>query len=548
MALHRSWRLLFGFAITVVAFGSVPAVGASAAAKQPSVHPAAYVPLLNSPAVAARNAGKALSPADLIINMDYNGGPLMPSNTDYMVLWSPGGREAYPDGFISGVERWFKDLAHDSGGNQNTDSVSAQYQDLTGAFARYATTFGGVLVDTQPYPASQCPVNSPVTHCLTDAQIQVELERFVAARRLVKDLSHEYFLMTPPHVETCFSNDPTQFFGGCSAGEVPDSLAFFCAYHSNTTISPFLIYANDPYVPGVQGCDDGNHPNGFWDGQLSGGLSHEQNESVTDPIPNDAWTIGGGSLQGFEVGDVCVGEFGTTLGTHNGAKYNQVINGHFYWYQEEWSNVGATCLQRLAPVGTMPTATMEVTRGHGLTLNFDATGSTAPGGVAEYVWQFNDAFAAQTVAQTTPKISHTFPSAGAYSIGLTVFAHDGLSTGTGGIVATGHSGISRGFTFSPSRPDEGQTVKFNALFATMSAQPVLVNLWEFGDGSVGAGANPTHAYAKPGNYVVTLVQFSGVGSAFPGAGAGPIVTRKITVTGDGGDQSPDPGLPAAVNG
>jgi PKD repeat protein len=164
--------------------------------------------------------------------------------------------------------------------------------------------------------------------------------------------------------------------------------------------------------------------------------------------------------------------------------------------------------------------------------------------VAEYIWQFNDAFAAQTVAQTTPKISHTFPSAGAYSVGLTVFAHDGLSTGTGGIVNTGHSGISRGFTFSPSSPDEGQTIRFNALFATMSAKPVLVNLWEFGDGSVGAGANPTHAYAKAGSYVVTLLQFSGIGSAFPGDGAAPIVTRKITVGGDGGDQSPDSGLPA----
>ncbi|MGA8924084.1 MAG: PKD domain-containing protein [Candidatus Dormiibacterota bacterium] len=251
--------------------------------------------------------------------------------------------------------------------------------------------------------------------------------------------------------------------------------------------------------------------------------------SVSDPIPNDAWTNGAGPNQGFEIGDQCDGVNGNPLGTHNGAMYNQVINGHFYWYQEEWSN-GHTCLQRLAPPGTMPTASFDVTMGNGLTLNFDATGSTAPGGVAEYVWQFNDAFAAQTVEQTTPPISHSFPSAGAYSIGLTVFANDGLSTGAGGIVTTGNSGLSRGFTFSPSHPDARQTVKFDALFATMSAQPVLVNLWEFGDGSVGTGANPTHKYAKPGSYVVTLVQFSGVGSAFPGAGAGPIVTRKITVT------------------
>ena len=529
MGLHRRWSLLIGLAIAVAAIGSLSTVGAAAAAKQPTVRPPAYVPLLHQ-AAAKPNPAAGVIPADLSFNnMDYNGGPVMPSNTDYMVLWSPGGRDAYPGGFISGVERWFKDLAHDSGGSQNTDSVTAQYQDLTGAFARYATTFGGVLVDRAPYPASQCPTNGPVTHCLLDSQIQVELERFVDSRGLTKDLSHEYYLMTPPHVETCFSNDPTQSFGGCSAGEVPSSLAFFCAYHENSAISPLLIYANDPFVPGNPGCDDGNHPNGFWDGQLSGGLSHEQNESVSDPIPNDAWTNGAGPLQGSEIGDVCQGSFGTPLGTHNGAMYNQVINGDFYWYQGEWSNAGHTCLERLAPVTTRPTATFEVTRGEGLTLNFDAKGSTAPGGVAEYVWQFNDAFAAQTIEQTTPTISHTFPSAGAFSIGLTVMAHDGLSTGNGGIVTTGHSGLSRGFTFSPSEPDAGRTVTFKALFATMSAQPVLVNLWEFGDGSVGAGANPTHRYARPGTYVVTLVQFSGVGSAFPGAGAGPIVTRKITV-------------------
>ena len=71
-------------------------------------------------------------------NVDYNGGPVMPSNTDYIVFWSPSGLGAYGPEFVSGLERWFKDLAHDSGGDQNADSVSAQYRDLTGAFARYA--------------------------------------------------------------------------------------------------------------------------------------------------------------------------------------------------------------------------------------------------------------------------------------------------------------------------------------------------------------------------------------------------------------------------
>jgi PKD repeat protein len=144
------------------------------------------------------------------------------------------------------------------------------------------------------------------------------------------------------------------------------------------------------------------------------------------------------------------------------------------------------------------------------------------------VWQFNDIFGAETVEQTTPTITHTFPAAGAYSIGLTILGHNGISTGTGGIVTTGHRGFTRGFTISTSTPTRGQQVKFAAL-TTVSNQPVITYHWEFGDGSIASTGQPTHAYAKAGTYTVKLVMFSGVGSAFPGAGAGPITTARITV-------------------
>jgi PKD repeat protein len=519
--------------IVLVACAAIAFVGpqlatpiAAAAASSPTsrapAHPQAYVPLRGS---------KGTGFDRVFTNMDYNGGPVMPSNTDYMVLWSPTGLSAYPAGYVSGLQTFFTDLTHDSGGHQNVDSVSAQYNDLTGAFARYHTTFGGALVDTDPYPPTECPAAAPVSACLTDAQIQTELEQFVASRGLKTDLSHEYFLLTPPHVETCFSNDPNASppYGGCSAGE-PSNLAFFCAYHENTSLSPMLIYADDPFDATNPLCQDGNYPNGIADGEINGGLSHEQNESVTDPLPNDAWTNGAGVNQGQEVGDQCIGMMGTPLGTHNGAKYNQVINGHFYWFQEEWSNQTHSCLQRLGPIKARPHARFTVTAGSGLTLNFDAHGSSAPGGVAEYVWQFNDAFGAQTVEQTTPTISHTFPSAGAYSVGLTIMAKDGTSTGNGGIVTTGQSGITPGFTFGPKHLSAGRPVSFSAL-GTVSAQPVMTYLWEFGDGTTGSGQSPTHAYRRPGRYTVTLVMFSGVGSAFPGAGAGPVSTRSLTVTG-----------------
>jgi hypothetical protein len=235
-------------------------------------HPVAYVPI---------RGAKGTGFDRVFTNMDYNGGPVMPSNTDYMVLWSPGGLSAYPAGYVSGLETFFTDLAHDSGGHQNVDSVSAQYNDLTGAFAQYQTTFGGALVDTDPYPPTECPTGGQgptgtVTNCLTDPQIQTELTQFVTSRGLKTDLSHEYFLLTPPLVETCFNNDPNASppFGSCSAGE-PRNLVGFCAYHQNTSLSPMLIYANDPFDATNPLCQDGNNPTGsIAGGQINGGLSH----------------------------------------------------------------------------------------------------------------------------------------------------------------------------------------------------------------------------------------------------------------------------------
>jgi plastocyanin len=288
-----------------------------------------------------------------------------------------------------------------------------------------------------------------------------------------------------------------------------------------------VFYANMPYDADNVHCQDGQYPNGLIsDGEINGGLSHEHMESVTDPIPNDAWTIGAGDFHGAEIGDVCVGDMGTTLGTApNGSPYNQVINGHTYWYQTEWSNYTHGCVQGLTLPKKLPTANETVSAGSGNDITFDAGKSKAPGGVADFSWQFNAVADAETVEQTTPTTTYTFPASGAYSTGLAVFNADGLSTGTGGIVVTGKSGFQPAFTVSPGA---GTTVNFSAL-TTVSGKPVINYLWEFGDGTTGSGATPTHTYRKPGSYTVTAVLFSGVGSAFPGDGAGPIYQQKVAV-------------------
>ena len=59
--------------------------------------------------------------------LEYHGGPVMTANTNYPLYWDPAGASEYPAGYRAGINTWFEDLAHDSGGLQNTDSVLTQY-------------------------------------------------------------------------------------------------------------------------------------------------------------------------------------------------------------------------------------------------------------------------------------------------------------------------------------------------------------------------------------------------------------------------------------
>ncbi len=274
-------------------------------------------------------------------NLIYHGGPVMTSNTNYAFYWSPSGASAYPAGYQSGVNQYVEDLAHDSGGNQNVDSVATQYSNGGGEAVAYDSHFAGVILDTDPYPSNGCK-KAPI--CLTDAQLQAELSSYITAHGLPKDLAHEYFLLTPPGVENCFEASGAE----CSAASKSPS---YCAYHGSfASGGGKIVYSSDAYVSGVEGCDDGEHPNNSpSDGALEGGLSHEHNESTTDPELN-AWF----AASGAENGDKCrtfvtASEFGTPLGkAPDGSRYNQLVNGREYWYQQEWSNEGSTCKQRLA--------------------------------------------------------------------------------------------------------------------------------------------------------------------------------------------------------
>src|SRR5205085_1330572 len=113
-----------------------------------------------------------------------------------------------------------------------------------------------------------------------------------------------------------------------------------------------VVYAFIPYAAtnGCAGIPLNPSPNGDDADPAINVISHEMNEAITNPW-GDGWY--GGDPK-HEDGDLCAWNFGNPLGTApNGQSYNEVINGHYYWLQQEWSNHGSTCLQRYVP-GILP--------------------------------------------------------------------------------------------------------------------------------------------------------------------------------------------------
>lgn len=252
-------------------------------------------------------------------NLVYHGGKVLRTNRTVAIYWGPAG--GFAGGYSSTINQYFTDVAAASGRTDNVYAVETQYYDGTGSIA-YGSTFGGALVDTSPYPASGCTDSVGATSiCLSDAQFRAEVQKMVTA----PDPNTTYFVFTGLGVGSCYAS------GSCAFSQ-------YCAYHSNVNVSGVTVqYANQPYTDTVpSACDAGKYPNGqsTQADPTINVVSHEHRESINDPLGN-AWY----DRRGYEGSDKCAWNFGTLLGSD----YNQVINSHHYFLQQEWSNAISGC-------------------------------------------------------------------------------------------------------------------------------------------------------------------------------------------------------------
>jgi len=257
-------------------------------------------------------------------NLTYHGGKVLLTNRTVAIFWQPTGSNMAA-GYQSTISKYFADVAHDSGSSNNVYSVLNQYYNASNQHIAYSSANATSVMDTQPYPASGCSDTvAQTTICLSDAQLQAELQRLYSTGKIDHDPNTTYFLFTAKNVGSCFNSSTCAF-------------SYYCAYHSNVTLGGTVVqYANQPYADTVPAaCDAGYYPNGQSteaDATINV-TSHEHRESINDPLGN-AWY----DRRGAEGSDKCAWTFGTVTGN-----YNQTINGDHYILQQEWSNNGSTC-------------------------------------------------------------------------------------------------------------------------------------------------------------------------------------------------------------
>ncbi len=450
--------------------------------------------------------------------LGYHGGPVLHTTRPYLVFWvGAGGSTPIDPGVESVFDQYLTDTATTGATDTDGYGVGRQYTDTTG-FADAGQSFSAAsqsISDTQPYPTldtNACA--STLSNCVTDAQVQAELTRLIAADGLPTGTGARapvYFVVLPDTVD------------GCDTGSADCASSTFCAYHSNFTDGPdHVAYAVIPLLNANGICQaDGTNvlqaPNGTF-GDVSpdvglDNLSHEYNESITDPLGTGWWS----ASTGQEEADNCE-SYGATEDPANGLNpdsylptlggtedlgtlYDQLIDNDQYYTQTEWSNGDLDCHAQPVASGFTPGMLAPAAVGTGTAASF--TPSAGAASVSSATWDFGDGSPPVfTVGGGTR--SHTYVAPGRYTVTLTVVDDNGnLATKTHPISVG--SPPTAAFT-APSTSAAGATVDFDASGSSDPNAGVAITgySWRFGDGSSGTGVAPTHAYAHAGTYDATL--------------------------------------------
>lgn len=160
-------------------------------------------------------------------------------------------------------------------------------------------------------------------------------------------------------------------------------------------------------------------------------------------------------------------------------------------------------LSACTPTQTPPTPGFTLSPATGsapLAVQFNDTSATGSAPITAWAWNFGDG-----QASTARSPLHTYQTPGTYDVTLTV------TTAVASRAITRTAAVTVGSAAPPVADFNAAPVSGTAPLAvqftdtsTPGSQPITAWLWNFGDGQTGTDRNPTHAYAEPGAYTVSL--------------------------------------------
>ncbi len=197
----------------------------------------------------------------------------------------------------------------------------------------------------------------------------------------------------------------------------------------------------------------------------------------------------------------------------------------------------------------------------GVAMTFSSQGSSDPDGSLNAYW-FNFGDGAYTGWQPNPSVSHSFASAGTYSLRLWVRDNCNVfsAADTAVITITAGSNPCAGNTSPivqlsvPSSGVVGQSLSFSAANSSDPGGSIASYAWNFGDGSSANGVSVSKSYASAGNFNVTLTLTDNCGaSAMANASisisaANPCAGNTAPVANAGPDKQGNPNVPISFSG
>ncbi|WP_276278153.1 PKD domain-containing protein [Haloarcula regularis] len=160
-------------------------------------------------------------------------------------------------------------------------------------------------------------------------------------------------------------------------------------------------------------------------------------------------------------------------------------------------SVDVTTFARFSWVPDQPT--------QGETISFDASNSDVEGStLTSYEWDFDDDGTTDATGQTA---STSYSDDGTYPVSLTVTAVDGRTATTTKTVTVYNAFPAPAFTYTPSSPDPGESVSFDASGSSDPDGTISSYAWDFDDDGTteATGQTATFSYPSAGDYTARLL-------------------------------------------